>query len=366
MGCAAAAELANRGADVELFERGLVGASTSSSMGPSRIFRLSYDECDYIHFAQHALELWSALEAERNTSLLVETGGIDIGESGNPSLGRIAGALSSAAVPFEVWDHTALRRAYPQLRLAENVRAVFQPNTCVLRADRCIRALAAAARDAGSRIYEKTDVRAVVPDGSGVRIETSAGVHNADLALLCAGPGICSFLEPLELDVPITISFEQSVYFAAQGDPSFEPGHFPVCIGHFDGPRLMSIFPALDDLGVKVMIENKKAAIDGRDGGIDPDLVARVERRARDLMPRLSTTITRVDRAPYTLLPDGDFLIDRHPVFPQIILCSACSGHGFKFAPAIGEMMADLAEGCEAHWRFSFRPDRFTAGSSAA
>ncbi|MCL6698602.1 FAD-dependent oxidoreductase [Sphingomonas sp. NSE70-1] len=365
MGCAAAAAFARRGADVHLFERETIGAPTSSSMGPSRIIRLTYDEVDYVRLAQQSFEAWHLLECETGQSLLVETGGIDIADRADTSLDAIANALTLAEVEFELWDDRDLTWAYPQFE-SEGLRALFQPKTAVLLADRCVEALAAVAIDHGTQVHERTEVREIEPGDGCVTIRTANQSHIFDRVAVCAGPRIGPLLGGIELQLPVTVSMEQSVYFGAGDDASFRPPRFPICIGRFGDRGLTSIFPALGGHGVKMMIENKNAAADPEDFAIDRAAVDQVAERARMLLPSLDHAITRVDRARYTILPDEDFLVDRHPANGEIILCSACSGHGFKFAPVIGEMVADLAEGGDAHPRFHFRPDRFGLQDSGA
>ena len=358
MGCAAAAALARRGAKVQLFERDVIGAATSSSMGPSRIIRLSYADVDYIRLADQSFQAWRAIEDESGEALMIETGGIDIARPDNSSLDRLATALSSEAVPFELWDDRDLKQAYPQFK-AEDLRALFQPQTAVLHADRCVTTLAASAVNGGTQVHILTEVQEIHPHSGSVTLRTASADHVFDRVVICAGPGTVGFLEATGLHLPFTVSMEQSVYFATDRGDSFAPGRFPIGIGHFDEHVLTSIFPALDSDGVKMMIENKTAAADPNDFAVDQDAVEQVAKRAHDLLPSLGRSISRVDRARYTILPDEDFLVDRHPEHDEIIICSACSGHGFKFAPVIGEIVAALAEGGETHPRFRFSPERF-------
>lgn len=357
MGCAAAVALAKRGNDVQLFERETIGAPTSSSMGPSRIIRLTYNEQDYIRLAQQAFEAWRDLEAKTGQSLMVNTGGIDIARRDNPCLDRLAEALTSAGIDYQLWDEAELKWTYPQFA-SGGLRALFQPETAVLLADRCVAALAALAEDLGVLVRERSAVQHIEVAGGGGKVNANGQTFLFDRVIVCAGPHIGTILQPIGPELPFSISMEQSVYFEASRE-GFNPDRFPVCIGHFDEGRLTSIFPALDGHGIKMMVENKAPAADPEDFAVDQAGVRHVEQRARALMPTLSGRVTRVDRARYTLLPDEDFLVDRHPANEAIILCSACSGHGFKFAPVIGEMLAGLVDGSEAHPRFRLSAERF-------
>jgi sarcosine oxidase len=365
MGCAAAAAFARRGADVQLFEREVIGAPASSSMGPSRIIRLTYDEVDYVRLAQQAFVAWRMLEAETRQSLLIETCGIDIADRGDASLDTIANALTLAEVEFELWDDRDLKWAYPQFR-SDGLRALFQAKTAVLLADRCVAALAAVAIDHGTLVHERTEVREIEPGTGGVTVRTASQSHIFDRVVVSAGPRIGPLLRGTGIQLPVTVSMEQSVYFGAGENASFRPPRFPICIGRFGERGLTSIFPAVGGHGVKMMIENKTAAADPEDFAVYQAAVEQVAERARILLPSLDQAVSRVDRARYTILPDEDFLIDRHPTNSEIIICSACSGHGFKFAPIVGEMLADLADGGEAHPRFRLHPERFDVHGSRA
>lgn len=275
----------------------------------------------------------------------------------------MANALTSANVDFELWGDAELRWTYPQFR-SDGLRALFQPRTAALLADRCVAALAASATSLGALISERNEVQEIGPASDGVKVKANGDTHLFDRVIVCAGPRIGSLLDGIGPQIPITVSMEQSIYFDTLSDGSFSAGRFPICIGHFDDHRLMSIFPAIDGHGVKMMLENKSQAADPEDFVVDQAAVRLVEERARALLPTLNGRITRVDRARYTLLPDEDFLIDRHPEHDAIIICSACSGHGFKYAPVIGEILADIAEGGEPHPAFVFSASVSVCGPS--
>jgi glycine/D-amino acid oxidase-like deaminating enzyme len=132
----------------------------------------------------------------------------------------------------------------------------------------------------------------------------------------------------------------------------YSRGRFPICIRHFDLPGLCSIFPIFDAPGVKMMIEQKTPFRNVIDFSADVRNRQQVREHALTLLEGFAGQILKSETCWYTLTPDGDFIIDRHPAYPQIVVCSACSGHGFKFAPVIGPMIADLAIDSERsqHW----------------
>lgn len=345
MGCAAAAALSLLGHKVRLFERHRIGTEFGSSHGASRIIRLSYSDADYIPMARRSFDLWRDLERAAGEELLVTTGGIDVGRMGTASLDRTAAAMDAAGVPYEIWSAGDLRAAYPQFRFPDDHVAIFQAETGVLRADRAVAALAALAVRHGAVLREGVTVERVRPDGEGVEVIAGGLVERADRVILCAGPAMGGFLSALGIDIPLVVSKEQASYLKVGNPDAHLPGRFPICIRHFDHSVLSSIFPIIDAPGIKMMIERKTQVASDRDFAVDPAAEAEVRRDAMALLPGFTGEIVGTETCRYTLTRDGDFLIDRHPRHPQIVLCSPCSGHGFKFAPVIGTYLCDLAEG---------------------
>ena len=345
MGCAAAYAAAQAGHKVRLFERHGLGNKFGSSHGPSRIIRLSYGDDRYIPLSRRAYIQWRALEAEAGETLLTITGGIDVARPMTQSLERTCDAMNQAGVAFEQWTGDEIRRAYPQFRFSDDFVAAYQADTGVLSANRCVEAYARLARRAGAVISEAEHVISVTPDGAGVKVETSRQMVRADRAILCAGAGMSDFLGRLRVNLPLVVTKEQASYLAVRRPEDFAPGRFPVCIRHFDEPIFCSIFPILGAPGVKMMIEQKTPSHGDFDYSVDPEHEDRVRREAGALIDGVTGEILWTDTCRYTLTQDEHFLVDRHPVHPQIILCSACSGHGFKFAPVIGDMLVALAAG---------------------
>lgn len=345
MGCAAAAACASAGSRVRLFEQHRLGSELGSSHGHSRIIRLSYADASYIPLSRHSYALWRELEAEMDQQLLVPTGGIDVARIGAMSLERTRAAMIAAGVAFEDWTAVDIRRRYPQLRFDDEHIALFQADTALLAANRCITALANRARNYGAALYEGEAVAAVEPDGSGVLVRTSRRTMRADRVILCAGAAMPGFMRDLQLHVPLTVSRERVSYLAVRSEADYLPGRFPICIRHFDAPVLSSILPIFGGPGIKMMIERKRALPQHAQAAIDSHDEARLRTHALALIEGVTGEIVRSESCTYTLTSDEDFVIDKHPAHPQIVFCSACSGHGFKFAVAIAEILLHLAGG---------------------
>ena len=252
-------------------------------------------------------------------------------------------SLEACGIAHDVLSADELSRVYPQIRRPERSLAVVQRDAGILDADRCVATLAEAARSRSVEIREGERVSAVEPRGSGAVLRTDKGSFDVDRVVIAAGPGMPSFLRELGIALDLIVSKEQAVYLEPADAEAFRPGRFPIVIRHFAEPRLSSVFPVFRAPGVKMMIEHKRAVADDEDFRVDDERAEEVRLAAVDLIPGLTGRICKVETCRYTLTGDEDFLLDVHPEHPQIVLASACSGHGFKFGPVLGEALADLA-----------------------
>lgn len=362
IGCATAYQLARDGHRVTLLEQFDIGRALGSSHGPSRIIRLAYDGADYVALARASYDMWRALESEAGACLMVPTGGLDIGAPDALALDGIRATYEATGVPFERLDADEIERRFPQFRLPKGTIGLYQPDYSLLAADRCVATLAAQATAYGAEIRAGARALAVRPDGQGVAVETAAGTIRAERAILAAGSWMRPLLAPLGIDLPLVVLKEQLAFFAA-GDPEqYVPGRLPLVIHRFPGTTsLGSVFPIFDHAGVKIMIDRIGPTVepDDPDRSIDPHALQRLRDYALSLLPGLTGEVLEAVSCRYTMTPDEDFVLDRHPAHPQIVIASPCSGHGFKFAPVIGRILADLAtRGTTEHDITRFRLDR--------
>jgi monomeric sarcosine oxidase len=361
-GCAAAYRLARSGHRVTLFEQFGIGHARGSSHGPSRIIRLAYDGADYVALARASYDLWHELEAATNQQLVVQTGGLDIGAPDALALDGIRETFTATGVPFELLDRDEIARRFPQFNLPEGTIGLFQPDYSLLAADRCVAALASQARRHGAVIREGERVLEIQPDGDGVQLRTGSESFRADRVILAAGSWSRSLLSALGIEIPLVVLKEQLAFFAAHNPADYVPGRLPLVIHRFPGTTsLGSVFPIYEHTGVKIMIDRIGPAVepDDPDRSIDAVLLERLRSYARSLLPGLSGEIIESVSCRYTMTPDEDFVLDVHPEYPQIVIAASCSGHGFKFAPVIGRILAELAvDGVTGHDIARFRLDR--------
>jgi sarcosine oxidase len=330
MGSAAARSLGRRGIETVALERFRIGHVRGSSHGPTRIFRLSYPEPEYVRMARRALELWRALEHDADETLLVTTGGLDAG----PAAARCAEALATADVAHEWLDEEECASRFPGLAAPD--RVLFQEDAGVCLADRTVRAQADLAAADGVEIREEAEVVAIRPRDDGVAVDTADGPIEARVAVVTPGAWAAHLL-----DVPVTAAAQTVTYFAPR-----EGSHpWPTYIEWAEeGFAWYGVPEAGDAPGVKAGEHRPAAAVDPRDGPFEPDPVAidQAVAFATRRFPGLDPAPLVSETCLYELTPDEHFVLDRTG---PIVIGTGGSGHGFKFTPLLGEVLADLAQG---------------------
>lgn len=349
MGLATAYHLARDGRRVLLLEARGIGHHEGSSHGPSRIIRLTYQSEDYIALARASFALWHALGEEAGEALLVQCGGLDFGPQDATNLAALGNAMARAGVAYERVDADEIRSRFPLLTPPEDVIGFYQADYAMLPADRCLELLGAGARAAGADVREHEPVLAVAPCGAGVEVRTQAARYRADRAVLANGSWIGPLAAALGVPLPLTVLKEQLAYFEPADPSQFAPGRFPLFIQRFPGSRTFgSAFPLLGEPpGVKMLLDRLGPVVapEDPDRTIESGILATLERYAAETVRGLTGRVLAATSCRYTLTPDEDFVIDTHPQHPQIVIASACSGHGFKFGIEIGRILAALALG---------------------
>lgn len=330
LGLSAAWELRRRGRDVVLLERANVGSPRSGSHGECRIFRLGYDDPRYIEMAKLALPLWRAWEDESGTALLTTTGQLTFG----PGLELLSDALGAAGAPAELLPAVEAARRFPEVAVPGP--AVFEPRSGVLHARRCLEMLRGRI---GPSLHEGVEVTGLVADGRWVRVLTHRGSLRASAVICCAGSLTAPLLATAGVDLPLRATIEQVAYFAPRSSP---PPDVPVVVER--GATMIYGLPAPESGSFKVGLHHAGVAGDPDTADLVPDpdgnqaLAAAVAR----LLPGFDPSPARSERCFYDNTPDENFVIDR---IGRITVGAGTSGHGFKFGPLLGELLADLADG---------------------
>ena len=324
-GLAAARGLAQRGLETIVLERFRLGHTRGSSHGRSRIFRLSYPDEEDVRLAQEALALWRELEREAGEELLVTTGLLD---SGSHADGNEA-ALTACEVAFE-----RLTEAEVAGRFGMTLRgsSLFQPDGGILLADRCVAAFAAGARAAGAEIREETVVTAIEPGGDAVHLETSAGPLEAEAVVVTAGAWAPGLLDTAGIELDAVPTRETVVYVRPERERSVTP------LAAELEPGRMAYALAAPGVGIKGALHQVGPVTDPDDEGT-PSRPLAVEATEWIRSVYGDAEPVGVETCLYTNRPDDRFAVERHG---RVIVGSACSGHGFKFAPTTGARLAAL------------------------
>jgi sarcosine oxidase len=355
MGSAAAYHLARRGASVLGFDRFAPPHALGSSTGRSRIIREAYFEDPlYVPLVRRAYELWAELERATGRTLFVRTGGLMLGP---PDGVVVAGALRSArehVLPHEILDAAEVHRRVPGMRVTSDMVGVWEPRAGFLVPEAAIAAHLALAAEHGAELHTDEPVLAWEPVGDGVLVTTARGRYRARRLVLAAGAWMAGLLgscaPPLAVERVV-----QHWFRPARPTDLYAPSRFPVFIGEYAPGLAWYGFPDVGD-GVKAALHHQGTAADADTvrRTVAPEEVAYVHALLRAFMPCADGPCVESTVCMYTNTPDEHFVIDTLAEHPHVIVASACSGHGFKFSPAVGELLADLALGATV--RFELGP----------
>jgi monomeric sarcosine oxidase len=357
MGCAAAYQLAKDGQRVRLLEQFTVGNRLGSSHGASRLFRLAQASPEYVELARAAYPLWRALESEAGQPLMQQVNALDLGSP--QALEGLRTTLQATGIGFEILARDEILQRFPHFTLPEDTIGLYQDNYGMLRADRCVSTFAGQARLHGASFAEGQTVKHIYPKGSSVQVLTDQATYSAGCVILCAGSWMRPLLQGLDLDLPLIVLKEHLTYYMPADPAAWMPGRFPLFRHHLagTGARWGVGFPIFEHAGVKMILDRTGPIVDpdDPDRSVDQAVLAKVRAYVSSLLPTLGDNIIGAETCRYTMTPDEDFILDRHPSYPQVIIASPCSGHGFKFSPLIGRILADLAE----HGATQYNIERF-------
>ncbi|MEO8194209.1 MAG: N-methyl-L-tryptophan oxidase [Gemmatimonadales bacterium] len=345
MGSATAAHLALRGQRVLGLDRWAPGHPYGSSHGDSRIIREMYFEHPmYVPLLVRAYDLWAELGERNRAQLLHITGGLMIG----PRDGKlVTGTLRSARehkLSHEVLDPAETARRYPAFTLREDYVAVLDPRGGYLDPEACNAAHLKTAQKNGAELRFDEPLLSWKATESSVHVTTSVGTYSADKLVLAVGACTRSLMNGV--DLPLEVE-RQAVFWLEPGvgDRRYDEPGFPIYAHEYKPGEICYGFPRLSR-GVKASVMHSGEIV------TDSDEVRRVvsEEEVDPLRLALTNVLPELAHAPvretdvclFTNTPDRDFVIDFHPDHANVVVSSACSGHGFKFASAIGEIQADL------------------------
>ncbi|WP_137290335.1 N-methyl-L-tryptophan oxidase [Natronorubrum halophilum] len=365
MGSATTAHLARRGLDVLGLERYDIPHTSGSSHGITRIIRRAYYEHpSYIPLVERAYELWDDLAERTGRDVIHRTGSIDAGAEDDIVFEGSLESCERYDIPHEVLTSREVTERFPGYQLPEDHLAVYQPDGGFVVPEQAIVAHVEQAQAAGGEIRarERVDGWTDTADGS-VRVETDRGTYEAAKLVLAAGAWNAKFADALEgLAVP-----ERQVlaWFQPETPSRFEPDQFPVWNLSVPEGRFYGL-PIYDVPGMKLgRYHHRDERVDPDDYETDPQPEdERILREfAENYFPEGAGPTMRLATCMFTNSPDEHFILDTLPDYPQVVVGAGFSGHGFKFASAIGEVLADLATESETeHSIEMFSLERFDGG----
>ena len=362
MGSATLYHLAKRGVRVLGLEQFPPLHDRGSSHGDSRIIRETYFEHPlYVPLVKRAHELWRALEEASGKPLMTVDGGLMIG----PADGSVVtGTLRSARehnLPHEILSHEEIGKRFPAFSVVADVVAVLDPRAGYLDPEACTRAHIDLAGTAGAATHFTERVTAWDSGRDGVRVVTTEGKYRSEKLVLTAGSWINSLLGarhlPLEIERQTVSWFEPPTQAV-----NYQSSRFPIYAYEFKPGVICYGFPELAK-GVKASVMHDGRTFRGPEDverSVTEADVAPLRSALRDVLPDLSRSPVRDSTTCiFTNTPDHDFVIDFHPEYDNVLISSPCSGHGFKFASAIGELQADLVTTGSSRFDLTpFRLDR--------
>ncbi|MGH3275887.1 MAG: FAD-dependent oxidoreductase [Streptosporangiaceae bacterium] len=356
IGSATARALGARGVSAVLLEQFDLGHSRGSSHGATRIFRLAYPDPGYVRMAIAADEGWVRLQADAGEELVLRTGGLDAG----PGAQACATALTSCGVAHEWLEADDLRARFPGISVQSGERMLFQPDAGVCLAGRAVASFQRLASRDGVPIRTQTPVLGIDARGDHAVVRTAAGDIEAAVAIIAAGPWSGRLLSgAVAGPAHLTATLQHVRYFAPRDQ---DGGRWPTLI---EWPAIGLSWYAVPMLGgapgIKVASHRPGPVVDPEDGPfaeINPALEQEAAAYVRQRLPGLEPAGLAPESCLYTMTADEDFVLDR---IGPIVIGGGCSGHAFKFAPLLGEMLADLALDGET----SFPRERFALSRPA-
>lgn len=342
MGAAACDQLAARGCRVLGIEQFLPAHDRGSSHGETRIIRKAYFEhADYVPLLHRAYAMWDELSADASRTLFERVGLLLMGVPKGEVIVGVQRAAREHHLAIEEMPPAEVAWRFPGFRPDPSMVALFEPDAGFLHVEACIRAMLDRAKQRGAELKFETAVTSWAADGTGVRVMASRETYFADRLVVTAGPWAGKLLTLLAR--PLEVLRKVQLWFPASGGYRVADRSPVFCVD--TGPQFFYGAPVVAGDMMKV------AEHSGREVVSDPGMVDRSLRAedvshvvdfVRRVLPGLTPVPARHAVCLYTMTLDGHFVIDRHPEFPQVALAAGFSGHGFKFAPIVGSILADL------------------------
>ncbi|MEE6452289.1 N-methyl-L-tryptophan oxidase [Gottfriedia acidiceleris] len=319
--------------------------SFGSHHGDTRIIRHAYGESrDYVPLALRAQKLWEELEQLSGKYLFSRTGVLCAGAAGSTFTNEVINSAKEFSLPLEIMDSKEINLRWPGLRLPEGFIGCLETSSGILFSEECVRAYKELYIEKGNSLLTNSPVMDIELGTNKTQVRTENAIYTTDKLVVCAGAWSGKILEMTGINLPVKPTRKTVAWFECDHhlyDSSLLPAFTIDLIDkHYYG------FPSLNNSGLKI----------GRhDGGqtVDPDQFNRefgeliedetdLRNFLSEYMPLANGRLVKGKTCLYTLTPDEHFIIDQHPEYKNVIIATGFSGHGFKFASVVGEIIADL------------------------
>lgn len=316
--------------------------TVGSSHGHSRIIRESYAEGpQYVPLVQRAFRLWRELEVESQRRLLTMTGGLYIGTPESEIVKGVIASASQHSLSIDLLTARETMLRFPSLSLPDDLVAVYELNGGVLDAEACVGAHLDMAARWGADLHHSEPVLSWSPDRQGVSVVTQDGSYEAAKLVIAAGSWMSDLLPDLSL--PLTVWRVVNAFYEPS-TPDYDIDRFPFFLLEVPEGTYYGL-PSAPGQGLKVGRHDagEVSTPQTMRRTVDPAEVETLRLMLDHYMPGAAGNLKATSTCVYTMTPDEDFIIDRHPQYPQVTYVSACSGHGFKFSSVIGEVLAAMS-----------------------
>ena len=364
MGSSAVYQLALRGQKVLGIDQFTPPHAFGSSHGKTRIIREAYFEDPlYVPLVKRAYNGWAELQARSGKRVLSRTGGLMLGTADGIV---VRGARASAVehkLPYEELSAADIRSRFPALHPSDDTVAIWEPRAGALDPEAAIEAQLSLARSAKAELRFGEKVTKWRATADGVEVITHSGTHVAERLLISAGAWIGELVP--ELALPLAIERQAVCWFDPLKPAEFTPNKFPIFIHEYAPGRTWYGFANFGD-GVKAALHHQGEITTPQTvrRAVGDDEVAAVRDLVKRYIPDANGALRSTTVCLYTNAPDDHFILDAHPAHQSVFIASPCSGHGFKFSVAIGEVIADEFTGEKR--RFDLSPFRLSRFARAA
>lgn len=342
MGSAVACHLAARGLRVVGLDRYTPVHDQGSSHGRSRVIRKAYfEDPRYVPMLHRAYELWHELEQQTNEKLLHFCGVLNMGPAEHECIRGVRECTIEHNLPHEILDADEIARRWPAFKPAANDVGIFEADGGFHLPERAIQLHLQRAEANGAQFHWATRARNWHADAAGVRVQTDKGEFSAKHLVITAGAWLGDIAADLAL--PLKVERQVQLWWAAKEPLLCRHDRMPAFI-HFTHDRAYYGIPSMHDEGPKIGRHHGGdiTTADAIDRSLRPEDEADVRDYIRRHIPNADGPLLAHSVCMYTNTPDDHFILDRHPQHENVIVAGGFSGHGFKFSPFVGEVVADL------------------------